>query len=275
MGHITASIVTYHTPPGELEACVASLSGAERVWVVDNASDPGMEARCKALDHPSIIYIPAENRGYGAGHNRAIIEALASGADYHLVVNSDVTFSPEMLSRAVAAMETRPEIGLLHPRLRYPSGRDQYSVRLIPAPSDLIAHRFIPGRLVRRKMDRYELREHPRHEKLIAAPYVQGSFMLFRADALRDLEERDGFFFDERFFMYPEDIDISRRIAATGRSVAYEPSVEATHNHRAASRKIGRMLAVHAINMIRYFNKWGWFRDPLRSQLNALTLSKL
>lgn len=275
MGQITASIVTYHTPPGELEACVASLARAERVWVIDNASDPGMVARCKAIAHPSIVYIPAENRGYGAGHNIAISEALAGGTDFHLVVNSDVTFEPFMLTRAADILDSLPYTGLLHPRLRYPSGEEQYSVRLLPTPLDLIAHRFLPRRLVSRLMDRYELRAHPRDKELIATPYVQGSFMLFSADALRDLKDRYGYFFDERFFMYPEDIDISRRIASTERDVAYEPAVEAIHNHRAASRRSLRMLAVHAVNMTRYFNKWGWFYDPERRQLNSLTLSKL
>ncbi len=275
MGRISASIVTYFTPPGELETCVASLAGAERIWVVDNAADPAMEALCMRLSHPSLTYIPSENRGYGAGHNQAITKALAAGMDYHLVVNSDVTFDPVMLSRAVAIMEGNPGIGILHPRLRYPSGAEQFTVRLIPSPLDLIAHRFIPRGFVRASMNRYELRAHPRDRELQAAPYVQGSFMLFSAGALRALRDADGCFFDERFFMYPEDIDISRRIAAAGLSVAYEPDIEAIHNHRAASRRPGRMLAVHITNMIRYFNKWGWLSDPTRRKLNSLTLSKL
>ncbi|MCM1028070.1 MAG: glycosyltransferase family 2 protein [Pseudoflavonifractor sp.] len=272
----TASIVTYHTPLDELDACLASLAEAGHVWVVDNASSPATEEHCRSIGNPHISYIPSKNDGYGAGHNQAIARALEAGTQFHLVVNSDVAFAPEMLPRAIGIMKSHGDIGLLHPRLHFPSGEEQYTMRLIPTPADLLLHRFIPRRWARRRMDRYELRRHPRTQELLgAAPYFQGSFMLFSAKALEDLRRRDGYYFDERFFMYPEDIDISRRVATLGLSLAYEPSIEAIHAHRAASRHPGKMLWIHALNMARYFNKWGWVIDPGRKSLNTQTLSRI
>lgn len=268
MSRLTASIVTYHTPLSDLDAAVASLAGAERVWIVDNASDPATAERCHSYGS-HIIYISSRNVGYGAGHNIAIREALEMGADYHLVVNADVSFDPELTARAAEFMDHRPEIGLLHPRLRYPSGADQYTVRLLPSPVDLIARRFLPRSLFSRRLLRYELKNLSRDREIEAA-YVQGSFMLIRAATLRDCG-----MFDERFFMYPEDIDLSRRIAASGKwKVVYSPRFEAVHTHAAASYRSLRMLGIHIVNMIRYFNKWGWMADAFRRCSNRAVLSQ-
>lgn len=74
--------------------------------------------------------------------------------------------------------------------------------------------------------------------------------------------------FDERFFMYPEDIDLCRRIHRKYKTL-YVPSPIVVHHHRKASYKSTRMLWVHIINMIKYFNKWGWWIDRERKQINT------
>ncbi|MBD5346846.1 MAG: glycosyltransferase family 2 protein [Bacteroides sp.] len=269
MARLTASIVTYHTPLSDLDAAIASLAGADRIWIIDNASDYVTETHCSNYGN-RIIYIPGNNVGYGAGHNKALRLAIDNASDYHLVVNADVSFEPSTLTRAVEYMERRPEIGLLHPRLRYPSGTEQHTVRLLPTPFDLIARRFLPHALFNKRLERYELKKLCREHEIEAA-YVQGSFMLLRIETLVYCG-----LFDERFFMYPEDIDLSRRIAATGRwKVIYSPSFEAIHNHAAASYKSIRMLRIHIVNMIRYFNKWGWFADSFRRQSNHTVLTQI
>lgn len=269
MARITASIVTYDTPLSELDSIVSSLGEADHVWIVDNASDLSTDIRCKSYGG-RVEYIASANKGYGSGHNIAIRNAIEGNSDYHLVVNADVAFDPEMLREAVDYMEINNDIGLLHPRLVYPTGEDQMSVRLLPSPADLIVRRFLPRSFFRNRLERYELRTLSRsHDSEVA--YVQGSFMLFRTDALRDTG-----LFDERFFMYPEDIDISRRMAAGGRwRVVYAPRFRAVHRHAAASYHSLRMLRIHIVNMIRYFNKWGWFADDFRRESNRAVLSQI
>ncbi len=93
--------------------------------------------------------------------------------------------------------------------------------------------------------------------------------MFFRVETLK----KSGLF-DERFFMYPEDIDISRRIHAIA-STIYWPEVTVTHAHRASSYHSMKMLRIHAINMIKYFNKWGWFIDPGRRLYNQQILNDI
>ena len=260
---VTVSIVTYHTDLEELARCLDSLNAqsVSLITVVDNASEERMRRFVADRGDARLRYIASENRGYGAGHNQALRQALSRGSRYHLVLNSDVRFPHEALEEMVRYMDAHPATGLAHPLLVYPDGRRQYTARAIPTPFDLIVRRFLPAGLFAKSRDRYLLK----HADLSApfeAGYVQGSFMLMRVEALR----RSGLF-DERFFMYPEDIDLSRRIGEVAR-VECVPAVTVIHDHRGASYHSGRMLRIHIINMVRYFCKWGWLFDRRRREVN-------
>lgn len=258
---LNVSIVTYHTAEDELRSCLRSLGSpaVRHIYIIDN----GREERLRRLTEgiPRLTYIPADNPGYGAAHNIAMRRTLADGVPYHLVLNSDVRFDPDVLTRLVAVMEARPEVGQLQPRVTYPDGRLQYTVRRLPTPLDVIGRRFLPAALMRRRDDRYLLKNLD-HNVEYNVPYHQGSFMLLRSDALRDAG-----FFDERFFMYPEDIDLTRRIHARHVTLYY-PAETIIHDHRAGSYHNMRLLRIHIVNMIRYFNKWGWLCDPGRRAAN-------
>jgi GT2 family glycosyltransferase len=106
------------------------------------------------------------------------------------------------------------------------------------------------------------------YDRLMFVPYLSGCFMFLRTDALDQVG-----LFDERFFMYPEDIDLTRRLAAKF-VTAYYPHVHIIHRHGAASHKSLRMFIVHALNIVKYFNKWGWLLDGERRRINALALSQ-
>ena len=91
--------------------------------------------------------------------------------------------------------------------------------------------------------------------------------MAFRCSVL----EKTGIF-DERFFMYPEDIDITRRIFSAGYRTVYYPEAEIIHNHMQGSYHNFRLFMIHIVNMIRYFNKWGWLFDGERKRINQKIL---
>lgn len=266
---VRASIVTYMTSRDELRRCVDSLhsAGVTRVAVVDNSPDDSLRDFCNGL---GVSYSrPGRNLGYGAAHNIELRRSLEDPAvDYHLVINSDVCFGPDAIPLIVGHMDANPDIGQLIPRTVYPDGSPQPVVRMLPTPLDLIFRRFLPSRLVSRRNRRYLL-EFWDHASEANIPYHQGSFMFLRTDALR----RAGLF-DERFFMYPEDIDLTRRIHRLYRTVFW-PGVTIVHAHRAASYKSLRMLRIHAVNMVRYFNKWGWIFDRERRELNRRLMREL
>ncbi len=265
---ITVSIVTYKTDLGELAKCLASLESplVRRIYVVDNSSMTEIRDFC--ANYPLVEYIASENNGFGAGHNQAIRRAMTSGVKYHIVLNSDVYFEPENLKRLVDYMDVNEDVAQVQPNIVYPNGEKQYTCRLLPSPVNLIFRRFIPGRMAERMNNRYLLK-FADHSREMNIPYHQGSFMLFRTECF----EKVGLF-DESFFMYPEDIDITRRMHRHYRTMYY-PGVTIVHAHRAESYKNKKMLKIHIFNMIKYFNKWGWIFDSERSRVNKALLAEL
>ncbi len=259
---LTASIVVHKTLPQQLQKALECLLRAdiERVYIIDNSPDDSL--RKSLPNNHRLDYRHVKNNGFGAGHNVAIREVLKNpGEGYHLVMNADVCWKGDVLKPLVDYMQKNPDVGMVMPKVFYPDGALQYTCRMLPTPLDLFAKRFLPESIVQRRMERYLLAEHD-HDKPLNCPYLLGSFLLFRNNALRDCG-----LFDERYFMYPEDIDITRRIHEKWRTM-YWPGVSIVHEHAAESRKSKKMLKIHISNMIKYFNKWGWLIDPGRRRLN-------
>jgi GT2 family glycosyltransferase len=139
---------------------------------------------------------------------------------------------------------------------------------LLPTPVDLFVRRFLPDRFTRKRQYKFELRA-TGYNKIMEVPFLSGCFMALRTKAL----EQCGLF-DERFFMYGEDIDFSRRINEQFKTMFY-PHVSIVHGYEAASYKSLKMLKIHTQSIIRYFNKWGWFWDMRRDETNKRILSKV
>lgn len=265
---ITVSIVTYNTDVEELKACFASLTSkmVKTIYMVDNSSKEYIAEFCRGYEN--VVYIASENVGYGAAHNKAIRLAQADkDVKYHLVLNSDVYFEPVVLEKIAAYMDSDEQIAQVQPKLLFPNGELQCTVRLIPTPANLIFRRFLPKSIVAPMDERYTLSFWD-HNKPANIAYHQGSFMFFRVKCF----EKVGLF-DERFFMYPEDIDMTRRMHRHFKTM-YWPEVEVVHAHRAASYKSKKMLKIHMENMIKYFNKWGWLFDKERKEWNEQLLQE-
>jgi len=266
---VSASIVTYNTDCGELRRCVDSLrcNGVSVIYVSDNSPDDSLRDFCDGITGVEYIH-NGRNLGYGAGHNVAIRKARQVSSDYHLVINSDVYFGEGVIGRIVSYMDANEDVAQVIPNVVYPDGRLQYVIRMLPAPADLIFRRFMPRKMAEKRNFRYCL-EFFDHKRPVNVAYHQGSFMFFKVKCF----ERVGLF-DERFFMYPEDIDITRRMHRHYRTMFF-PEVTVVHAHKAASYKSWRMLVVHSLNMIKYFNKWGWIFDNERKQWNKQLLKEL
>ena len=275
---VNVSLVLYRTPADELTAILLTLlrsNVVRRIYVIDNSPEPltalpwekggAVFAQLGETPYRRIEYRhTGSNMGYGAAHNIAMRETLYDDVPYHLVLNTDIRFEPDVLSRLVAQMEQQPEIGLLQPRVTDEQGKMQYLCKMLPTPCDLL-RRVVYGKHIShsRANNRFEL-HHLNHSRPINAPYLSGCFMLIRTAAL----EKAGLF-DERFFMYPEDIDLTRRIHRDYLTLYY-PSETIIHAHRRASYHSPKMFLIHAANICRYFNKWGWLNDPERRLYNSM-----
>lgn len=265
-GLLNISIVLYRTPESEWQPLVQELlrsSSVHGIYLVDNSPEP-IAGRTWS---PRVHYIhTGKNLGYGAAHNIAMRETIYDEVPFHLVMNSDIIVSAQAVDNLIGVMQSDGLIGQLMPRVVDVNGNLQYLCKLLPTPFDLL-RRILFGSRGRdsRRNARFELR-HLDHSRPINAPYLSGCFMLLRTEALLKAG-----LFDERFFMYPEDIDLTRRIHRDFLTLYY-PSETIVHAHRRASYHSIRMLWVHTVNIVRYFCKWGWFVDPERRLYNTLTL---
>lgn len=268
---ITASIVLYNTPENQLErlfGCLVNSTIRLTTYLVDNSPQP-LDYKC-IRDSGFIYSRPKTNGGYGAGHN-IVLRRILESSEYHFVLNPDIYFNDSALEAMIRFMSQDVTIGQLMPKITYPDGSLQNLCKLLPTPFDLFLRRFAVGPLRKALISRseaFELR-HTCYDSVMDVPYLSGCFMLFRASALR----RTGIF-DERFFMYPEDIDMTRRMHALYRTVYY-PGATVVHDHARQSYKSLWALWVHMYNLAKYFNKWGWLWDPERVRINRETLERL
>lgn len=266
---ITASIVLYNTPKNQVETVLQSVSNSmviEKLYVIDQS--PNDWWRIISNKYSFIRYVHNENMGYGAGHNLAIKKAIEVGSKYHVVLNPDLKFDSNVIKDLQRFMDKNIDVGHVMPKILNEEGELQYLCKLVPSPFDLIFKRFLPKHIGEKFSHKFQLK-FTDYNKEMDVPYLSGCFMFFRTEALKSVNG-----FDERFFMYPEDIDITRRIHREWRTVYY-PEVFIYHLHAAESYHNKKMLRVHIWNMIKYFNKWGWIFDKERKSFNREVLKKL
>lgn len=224
----------------------------------------------KKLQKYSVEYIFMNNNiGFGAAHNIAIKKTINSSTKYHLVLNPDIYFESQVLNELLDYLDQNENVGLIMPRIKYPDGQPQYLCKLLASPIDLFGRRFIPFKKWSDwRNNRYELR-FTGYNKIMKVPSLSGCFMLLRTAVL---SQTGGF--DERFFMYCEDNDLSRRIGQVSKTIFY-PEVVVTHSYEKGSYKNSKLLSYHISSTIKYFNKWGWFFDKDRKRINKETLLQL
>lgn len=265
---ISASIVLYKTDPLELKhvyQCFIESQVNFQLLLVDNSPDDRLR---NVLTEDRVKYFfTGQNIGYGRGHNLALNEII-NKSEYHLVINSDISFLPNVIGSLVAYMKQHPEVGQIMPKVLSPDGEMQYLCKLIPTPFDLIFRRFLPSSLLRKRKEKFQL-IFTGYDKIMEVPYLSGCFMFLRTESVKEVG-----LFDERFFMYPEDIDLTRRINERYKTI-YFPEVFIIHDHAKESYKSGDMFLIHITNIIKYFNKWGWFFDLKRVKTNQSILRKL
>lgn len=261
---VSASVVVHNSPVEELCLLLDALSqsAVDAIWVVYNGENPRFDRELAQYD---IKFLKVENNGYGAGHNVAIREAIEAGSRYHIVVNPDISWHGDIISPMKSYMDNHPGVGILAPRIVLPDGTPQYNARLLPTPFDPMARRLLPKALRKRRDQRYLLHDMD-FKRELNAPYLLGCFMMLRTDAVKSCG-----LFDERFFMYPEDIDITRRFHRKWATIRWN-GVTAEHLYRRESARSLRMVYIHIVNMIRYFKKWGWIGDRERRAMNELCL---
>jgi GT2 family glycosyltransferase len=259
----TAAVVVYRPDLAKLEAVLASAEATPslcRGIVVDNSEHPGADTAHLVARHPRFDYRvnPRGNAGFGQAHNWGF--AYLPQADFHAVLNPDVAFAPEAVERLIAAMQADPALVLAAPTLWNADGTRQHLFKRYPSVRALFGRRFA-GPLYRTlgfdRDDWFFTMRDCDEDAPLEPEFVSGAFMFFRSAAFEALGG-----FDEGFFMYLEDCDITLRARALGR-VRSVPEAHVMHHWARGNHRSLRLTLAAIRSAVRLFNKHGWrWRDP-------------
>lgn len=228
------------------------------VLVVDNHSDDDsvgiLRNGLEGLDRVRIIET-LKNLGYGKGNN---FGATYATGEFIMIINPDNTLEPTGLERLVKAMEEDPSIGLIAPKLQFPDGSVRDSFRPFPSFFEMAVLRVI----YRKK---YQNMKPAVPTAPIETDWIHGACFLMRTSLYKELKG-----FDDRFFLFFEDVDICRRIWKSGKRVIFDPTIVALDKKQRLSS--GGIISFftkwtvreHVKSVLRYFLKWGFFSPQTR-----------
>lgn len=224
------------------------------ILVVDNHSDDESISFLRAhLSRDKRIHIieTIENIGYGRGNNQAA--AMATG-DYLLIINPDNTMPPETAEKMISFLQDHLDVGVVGPALVHDDGTIRPSARPFPHCKDLFQKRFFPDKWMKAfEKDRKAMEG----KEAVTVDWMVGACLLLKKDLFREVGG-----FDDRFFLFFEDIDLCRKISIHGKKAVYLPSLHvADKKERLSGMSIFSILTrkatrIHLQSAMKYFWKW-------------------
>ncbi len=244
---LSVSIVTYNDAL-KVKALLSSLQKYEdisklNIYIVDNASQDDITDVLSPEFSGLHIIKNNTNVGFGAAHNQVL--SLVN-SKYHLILNPDILFEEDTLTKLCAYLDDHPDVVLVTPRVLNADGTEQHLPKKLPKLKYMLAGK-IP--FMKKMRQEYTCADMDIKEPTDIT-FCTGCFMLVRTNALKKLNG-----FDPRYFMYMEDADLSRQLRAYGRLIFY-PLTHIVHLWKRSSHKKMKFLCIHTQSMLKYFWKF-------------------
>lgn len=266
---ITSCIVLYRNDITMLQNAIQSILKAneiDKMFLVDNS--PTDELKILASDFRIEYIHNPSNPGFGASHNLAIEKAIGLGSKYHFIVNPDIYFEGDVITPMVEHIANDATIGMMMPQILNQDGSVQNLPKLLPSPFSILMRKIKkPEEVYQKFINEYELREVPK-DMIYNVPVLSGCFTLLNLDAIKIVG-----MYDDDYFMYFEDWDLSRRMHQHYKTI-YFPLVSVYHGYDSGANKSSKLFKIFVNSAIIYFNKWGWFFDGERKKINKEALSQ-
>jgi N-acetylglucosaminyl-diphospho-decaprenol L-rhamnosyltransferase len=253
-GRVDVVLVNWNTGP-YLARCLRTLADSRgvslaRIVVVDNASDDGSAddlARDLPADLPLVTIRNEENRGFAAACNQG---AALGDAAHLLFLNPDTEVYPDTLVTALAALEEDPASrAICGGRLQRPDGTFALSASRFPTLGNVVGGVLrLPG-LVPRHLRPDELRSSRTVDQVI------GAFFLVRRDVFEALGG-----FDERYFVYYEEVDLARRALAQGWTSYFAHEARLVHVENVSARRSGGKALFYSLRSRTLYARRHWPR---------------
>lgn len=207
------------------------------VVLVDNASTDESRLVFKDMEKKKVFFsrliVNDSNLGYAAGNNVAIKYAMDHGADYVLILNNDVELDENLLEQLLAGAKRHPDAGLVVPKIYFLKGsefhRDRYKKSELGKVIWAAGGGFDWANVYGINIGLDEV-DHGQFDKEVQVEKAPGTCVLISTKMLRKVG-----LFDEKFFMYHEDDDLSIRATRSGWSIWYIPSAVIWHASGASS----------------------------------------
>lgn len=249
--NVTGCIVTYNNMD-TIERCLSTLLRHSRkygfeLFVVDNGSADGTPELIQKK-YPQIrLILNRTNAGFGAGHNAVL--SMLSPDGYHFVINPDIYIDQDVAADMVDFLESKgDDAAMCTPMIRNPDGSEQKLPQREPRIRYVMLSKFPCFSYLRREYTGEPRRQGTPYE----IHFCTGCFFCIKNHVLKEMGG-----FDERFFMYFEDADLSRRVNQKYRIFFYPHAVVFHEWKRENTRSAaGRKRFLHSMGL--YFNKWGW-----------------
>ena len=232
MTAVAAVIVTYNSSR-TIARCVATAAQCfDHVIVVDNASQDGSSGTARAAG-ASLVIERSSNGGFARATNEGVA-AIPSSVGVVTVLNPDVYADKPVVRHLVESLLNRPDVGIIGPSLVGTDGELLPSARPFPTLTGLLGRHTALGRASSRLavegsdyVARYSDASQP-----VAVPWIVGAVMVMRHELFTSLGG-----FDERYFLYGEDVDLCTRAWRQGEGVYLDPRVSLVHEYQQASRR--------------------------------------
>lgn len=251
--------VAYHTRREDvtrLASCLAELSPRLGYAVVSNDHQPGDPIEDLRAGATSFI-TNRHNPGYGRAVNQAVADLRQQGPlpPYIGALNTDLAWKSGCFESLLAWLCHHQDVVLAVPLLTDDQGIVQFLCKPDPTLLGLFSRRFIPKRLKPSWLKRYDdwyIMAKQDYSLVFEVPYLSGCCMLMRSDIFQAVGG-----FDEKFFLYLEDADISRKFRPYGKTV-HLPIDAVVHHWGRGNHRSRRLTLVNFHSAWVYFNKWGW-----------------
>lgn len=260
--------VTYESS-GHVGEFLDSIRSAEpsgvRCVVVDNASTDAAKTREIAAEFGATLLELGDNRGYGGAMN-AGVATLPSDIDAIVIANPDVSVSPHAISTLYQVLQHSPAIGAVGPAILNADGSVYPSARAIPSLGTGVGHALL-ARIWPQNPWSAKYRVENSSPNMRDAGWLSGAFLMVRRSAFDALAG-----FDERYFMYFEDVDLGHRLGRAGWRNVYVPDATVTHTGAHSTQtNSGHLLRVHHVSAYQFLRTRyaAWYFAPLRLVLRA------
>lgn len=210
------------------------------VLVVDNTSSSELKRLC--AEHNLSYFSDGVRRGYGGNNNLNYRRAQISAGDIFIVCNPDITITIEQLEELISTF-TKSTAHIYGVKVYECSdlSRSSSHNRMFPCLFDPLVSLVFKRKLFARDIDQYS-----------EPDWIGGAFMVFRAEVFGELNG-----FDERYFMYYEDVDLCHRAQKMGLKIIYDPSFYVIHEAKRQGRKIfSQHFLWNLVSMIKYFSRF-------------------